>query len=154
MPINNPYVYVTYQSLSSYKNKTTRRFKHCEEAWRVLVGVKVVLFIESTKLLDGKLFFERRFCCFSISYERAVHNRFPLCTRTRQQISPNKLGRCHRCQRHRCQRFWGWCMRKGGRRRGCVIGLKRCCHRHCEGFLLLGEGKNFPWAGRKIWGER
>ena len=57
---------------SSYKNKTTRRFKHCEEAWRVLVGAKVVLFIESTKLFDGILFFEQRFCCFSISYERAV----------------------------------------------------------------------------------
>ena len=42
-----------------YKNKTTRRFKHCEEAWRVLVGAKVVLFIESIKLFDGKLFFER-----------------------------------------------------------------------------------------------
>ena len=71
---------------SSYKNKTTRTFEHRGEAWRVLVGAKVVLFIESTKLFDGKLFFERRFCCFSISYERAVHNRFPLCTRTRQQI--------------------------------------------------------------------
>ena len=44
---------------SSYKNKTTRRFKHCEEAWRVLVGAKVVLFIESIKLFDGKSFFER-----------------------------------------------------------------------------------------------
>ena len=76
--------------------------EHRGEAWRVLVGAKVVLFIESIKLFDGKLFFERRFCCFSISYERAVHNRFPLCTRTRQQISPNKLGRCHRCHRHRC----------------------------------------------------
>ena len=43
------------------ENKTTRRFKHCEEAWRVLVGAKVVLFIESAKLFDGKLFFERRF---------------------------------------------------------------------------------------------
>ena len=41
-----------------YKNKTTRRFKHCEEAWRVLVGAKIVLFIESTKLFDGKLFFD------------------------------------------------------------------------------------------------
>ena len=48
----------------TYKNKTTRRFKHCEEAWRVLVCAKVVLFIESTNLFDGKLFFERRFCCF------------------------------------------------------------------------------------------
>ena len=57
---------------SSYKNKTTRRFKHCKEAWRVLVGAKIVHFIESTKLFDGKLFYERRFCCFSISYERAV----------------------------------------------------------------------------------
>jgi len=44
---------------SSYKNKTTRRFKHRGEAWRVLVGAKVVLFIESIKLFDGKLFFER-----------------------------------------------------------------------------------------------
>ena len=47
---------------SSYKNKTTHRFKHRGEAWRVLVGAKVVLFIESTKLFDGKLSFERRFC--------------------------------------------------------------------------------------------
>jgi hypothetical protein len=54
------------------RNKTTRTFEHRGEAWRVLVGAKVVLFIESTKLFDGKLFFERRFCCFSISYERAV----------------------------------------------------------------------------------
>ena len=36
------------------------------------MGAKIVHFIESTKLFDGKLFFERRFCCFSISYERAV----------------------------------------------------------------------------------
>ena len=57
---------------SSYKNKTTRTFEHRGEAWRVLVDAKVVLFIESIKLFDGKLFFERRFCCFSISYERAV----------------------------------------------------------------------------------
>ena len=57
---------------SSYKNKTTRTFEHRGEAWRVLVGAKIVHFIESTKLFDGKSFFERRFCCFSISYERAV----------------------------------------------------------------------------------
>ena len=38
---------------SSYKNKTTRTFEHRGEAWRVLVGAKVVLFIESTKLFDG-----------------------------------------------------------------------------------------------------
>ena len=43
----------------SYKNKTTRTFEHRGEAWRVLVGAKVVLFIESIKLFDGKLFFER-----------------------------------------------------------------------------------------------
>ena len=51
---------------SSYKNKTTRRFKHkhCEEAWRVLVGAKVVLFIESIKLFDGKLFFDIDFVAF------------------------------------------------------------------------------------------
>ena len=41
---------------SSYKNKTTRTFEHRGEAWRVLVGAKVVLFIESIKLFDGKLF--------------------------------------------------------------------------------------------------
>ena len=39
---------------------------------------------------------------------------------------------------------------KRGETEGCVIGLKRCCHRHCEGFLLLGEGKKFPWAGRNF----
>ena len=55
-----------------YKNKTTRTFEHRGEAWRVLVGAKVVLFIESIKLFDGKLFLSARFCCFSISYERAV----------------------------------------------------------------------------------
>ena len=51
---------------SSYKNKTTRRFKHCEEAWRVLVSAKVVLFIESAKLFDGKLFFDVDFVAFEI----------------------------------------------------------------------------------------
>ena len=41
---------------SSYKNKTTRTFEHRGEAWRVLVDAKVVLFIESTKLLMGNCF--------------------------------------------------------------------------------------------------
>ena len=27
---------------SSYKNKTTRTFEHCEEAWRVLVGAFIL----------------------------------------------------------------------------------------------------------------
>ena len=49
---------------SSYKNKTTRTFEHRGEAWRVLVGTKVVLFIESTKLFDGKLFFDIDFVAF------------------------------------------------------------------------------------------
>ena len=51
---------------SSYKNKTTRTFEHRGEAWRVLVGAKVVLFIESTKLFDGKLFFDIDFFAFEI----------------------------------------------------------------------------------------
>ena len=51
---------------SSYKNKTTRTFEHRGEAWRVLVGAKVVLFIESTKLFDGKLFFDIDFVAFEI----------------------------------------------------------------------------------------
>ena len=51
---------------SSYKNKTTRTFEHRGEAWRVLVGAKVVLFIESTKLFDWESFFERRFCFFQV----------------------------------------------------------------------------------------
>ena len=50
-----------------YENKTTRRFKHCEEAWRVLVGAKVMFFIESAKLFDGKLFFDVDFFTF-LSY--------------------------------------------------------------------------------------
>ena len=45
-------------------NKTTRTFEHRGEAWRVLVGAKVVLFIESTKLFDGKLFFGIDFVAF------------------------------------------------------------------------------------------
>ena len=49
---------------SSYKNKTTRTFEHRGEAWRVLVGAKVVLFIESIKLFDGKLFFDIDFVAF------------------------------------------------------------------------------------------
>ena len=49
---------------SSYKNKAPRRFKHCEEAWRVLVGAKVMLFIESTKLFDGKSLFDVDFVAF------------------------------------------------------------------------------------------
>ena len=51
---------------SSYKNKTTRTFEHRGEAWRVLVGAKVVLFIESTKLFDGKLFFDIDYVAFEI----------------------------------------------------------------------------------------
>ena len=47
-----------------YENKTTRRFKHCEEAWRVLVGAKVMFFIESTKLFERKLFFDVDFISF------------------------------------------------------------------------------------------
>ena len=35
-----------------YKNKTTRRFKHCEEAWRVLVGAKVGTNFEFSKFLS------------------------------------------------------------------------------------------------------
>ena len=49
---------------SSYKNKTTRTFEHRGEAWRVLVGAKVVLFIESSKLFDGKSFFDVDFVVF------------------------------------------------------------------------------------------
>ena len=55
-----------YKHLSSYKNKTTRTFEHRGEAWRVLVVAKVVLFIESTKLFDGKLFFDIDFVAFEI----------------------------------------------------------------------------------------
>ena len=51
---------------SSYKNKTTRTFEHRGEAWRVLVGAKIVLFIESAKLFDGKLFFDIDFVAFGI----------------------------------------------------------------------------------------
>ena len=55
-------------------NKTTHRFKHCEEAWRVLVGAKVVLFIESTKLFDGKLFLDVDFVSFlSLAKELYFH---------------------------------------------------------------------------------
>ena len=132
-----------------YKNKTTRTFEHRGEAWRVLVGAKVVLFIESIKLFDGKLFFERRFCCFpSIAPCRVVCAKFAhtsslfnspssktllmwrvitvlpfwnnsaiwacvnhtvsFSKRTLICVCPssvmifqNKLGRCHRCHRHR-----------------------------------------------------
>ena len=58
---------------SSYKNKTTRRFKHCKEAWRVLVGAKIVHFIESTKLFDGKLFFDIDFVAHRIKIKRPAH---------------------------------------------------------------------------------
>jgi hypothetical protein len=61
---------------SSYKNKTTRTFEHRGEAWRVLVGAKVVLFIESTKLFDGKLFFDIDFVVFlSLMKELCFHLR-------------------------------------------------------------------------------
>jgi len=56
---------------SSYKNKTTRTFEHRGEALRVLVGAKVVFFIESTKLFDGKLFFDIDFVAFEI--KRPAH---------------------------------------------------------------------------------
>ena len=51
---------------SSYKNKTTRTFEHRGEAWRVLVGAKVVLFIESTKLFDGNRCLSVDFVAFEI----------------------------------------------------------------------------------------
>ena len=61
---------------SSYKNKTPRRFKHCKEAWRVLVGAKIVHFIESTKLFDGKLFLNVDFVAFlSLMKELCFHLR-------------------------------------------------------------------------------
>ena len=41
-----------------------KRPKSSGEAWRVLVGAKVVLFIESAKLFDGKLFFDVDFVAF------------------------------------------------------------------------------------------
>ena len=40
-------------------------------------------------------------------------------------------------------------MRKGERRRGCVIGLKRCCHRHCEGFFAARRRKKFSLGREK-----
>ena len=58
---------------SSYKNKTTRTFEHRGEAWRVLVGAKVVLFIESTKLFDGKLFFDIDSVAHRIKIKRPAH---------------------------------------------------------------------------------
>ena len=61
---------------SSYKNKTTRTFEHRGEAWRVLVGAKTVHFIESTKLFDGKLFFDIDFVAFlSLMKELCFHLR-------------------------------------------------------------------------------
>ena len=59
-----------------YENKTTRRFKHCEEAWRVLVGAKVMFFIESAKLFERKLFFDVDFVAFlSLMKELCFHLR-------------------------------------------------------------------------------
>jgi len=33
-----------YRRISWYKNKTPRRFKHCKEAWQVLVMQKYFIF--------------------------------------------------------------------------------------------------------------